>query len=132
MRGDIDSPEEIENEELRKDEEEALVELERFEEAETFEELKNREKNGNSLKILTQYAEPDPKLLSDHFNLGRIVAYWHMKTLMEDEGYDLNKVNLDALVDLFKKELNDSKLYEDYKRRFSDAMRQDREDEKYV
>ena len=132
MRGDIDSPEEIENEELRKDEEEALVELERFEEAETFEELKNTEKNGNSLKILTQYAEPDQKLLSDHFNLGRIVTYWHMKTLMEDEGYDLNKVNLDVLVDLFKKELNDSKLYEDYKRRFSDAMRQDREDEKYV
>ena len=55
-----------------------------------------------------------------------------MKTLIEDEGYDLNKVSFDALVDLFKKELNDSKLYEDYKRKFSDAMRQDREDEKYV
>ena len=51
---------------------------------------------------------------------------------MEDAGYDLNKVNFDALVDLFKKELNDSKIYEDYKRRFSDSMRQDQEDEKYV
>ena len=126
MRGDIDSPEEIENEELRQDEEEALVELERFEE------LENTEKKKKSLTISVQYAEPDPKLLSDKFNLGRIVTYWHMKTLMEDEGYDLNKVNFDALVDLFKKELNDSKIYEDYKRRFSDSMRQDQEDEKYV
>ena len=126
MRGDIDSPEEIENEELRQDEEEALVELERFEE------LENTEKKKKSLTISVQYAEPDPKLLSDKFNLGRIVTYWHMKTLMEDAECDLNKVNFDALVDLFKKELNDSKLYEDYKRRFSDAMRQDREDEKYV
>ena len=125
MRGDIDSPEEIENEELRQDEEEALVELERFEE------LENTEKK-KSLTISVQYAEPDPKLLSDKFNLGRIVTYWHMKTLMEDAGYDLNKVNFDALVDLFKKELNDSKLFEDYKRRFSDSMRQDQEDEKYV
>ena len=132
MRGDIDSPEEIDNEELRKDEEKALVELEWFEEAEAFEELKNTKKNGKSLTISVQYAEPDPKLLSDKFNLGRIVTYWHMKTLMEDAGYDLNKVNFDALVDLFKKELNDSKLYEDYKRRFSDSMRQDQEDEKYV
>ena len=132
MRGDIDSPEEIDNEELRKDEEKALVELERFEEAEAFEELKNTKKNGKSLTISVQYAEPDPKLLSDKFNLGRIVTYWHMKTLMEDAGYDLNKVNFDALVDLFKKELNDSKIYEDYKRRFSDSMRQDQEDEKYV
>ena len=126
MRGDIDSPEEIENEELRQDEEEARVELERFEE------LENTEKKKKSLTISVQYAEPDPKLLSDKFNLGRIVTYWHMKTLMEDAGYDLNKVNFDALVDLFKKELNDSKLYEDYKRRFSDSMRQDQEDEKYV
>ena len=126
MRGDIDSPEEIENEELRQDEEEALVELERFEE------LENTEKKKKSLTISVQYAGPDPKLLSDKFNLGRIVTYWHMKTLMEDAGCDLNKVNFDALVDLFKKELNDSKLYEDYKRRFSDSMRQDQEDEKYV
>lgn len=126
MRGDIDSPEEIENEELRQDEEEALVELERFEE------LENTEKKKKNLTISVQYAEPDPKLLSDKFNLGRIVTYWHMKTLMEDAGCDLNKVNFDALVDLFKKELNDSKLYEDYKRRFSDSMRQDQEDEKYV
>ena len=125
MRGGIDSPEEIENEELRQDEEEARVELERFEE------LENTEKK-KSLTISVQYAEPDPKLLSDKFNLGRIVTYWHMKTLMEDAGYDLNKVNFDALVDLFKKELNDSKLFEDYKRRFSDSMRQDQEDEKYV
>ena len=132
MRGDIDSPEEIENEKLRKDEEEALVELERFEEAETKEEVENAERGRKSMAIAIQYAEPDPKLLSDRFNLGRIVTYWHMKTLRDDEGYDLNKVNFDALVDLFKKELNDSKLYEDYKRRFSDAMRQDREDEKYV
>ena len=126
MRGDIDSPEEIENEELRKDEEEALVELERFEE------LENTEKKKKNLTISVQYAEPDPKLLSDKFNLGRIVTYWHMKTLMEDAECDLNKVNFDALVDLFKKELNDSKIYEDYKRRFSDSMRQDQEDEKYV
>ena len=99
-------------------------------------ELAEMEESGNEshrpITITAQYAEPDPKLLSDHFNLGRIVAYWHMKTLMEDEGYDLNKVNLDVLVDLFKKELNDSKLYDDYKRRFSDSMRQDQEDEKYV
>ena len=132
MRGDIDSPEEIENEKLRKDEEEALVELERFEEAETKEEIENAERGGKSIAIAIQYAEPDPKLLSDHFNLGRIVTYWHMKTLMEDEGYDLNKVNFDELVDLFKKELNDSKLYEDYKRRYDDAMRQDEENQKYV
>jgi len=132
MRGDIDSPEEIENEKLRKDEEEALVELERFEEAETKEEIENAERGGKSIAIAIQYAEPDPKLLSDRFNLGRIVTYWHMKTLMENEGYDLNKVNFDELVDLFKKELNDSKLYEDYKRRFSDAMRQDEENQKYV
>ena len=111
---------------MRKDEEEVLVELERFEE------LENTEKKKKSLTISVQYAEPDPKLLSDKFNLGRIVTYWHMKTLMEDEGYDLNKVSFDALVDLFKKELNNSNLYEDYKRRFSDAMRQDQEDEKYV
>ena len=64
MRGDIDSPEEIENEELRQDEEEALVELERFEE------LENTEKKKKSLTISVQYAEPDPKLLSDKFNLG--------------------------------------------------------------
>ena len=99
-------------------------------------ELAEMEESGNEshrpITITAHYDEPDPKLLSDYLNLGRIVAYWHMKTLMEDEGYDLNKVNLDVLVDLFKKELNDSKLYEDYKRRFSDAMRQDREDEKYV
>ena len=100
MRGDIDSPEEIENERLRKEEEEELVKLERLEEVE---ELENTEQSGRSLTITAHYAEPDPKLLSDHFNLGRIVAYWHMKTLMEDEGYDLNKVNLDALIDLFKK-----------------------------
>ena len=132
MRGDIDSPEEIENEKLRKDEEEALVELERFEEAETKEEIENAERGGKSIAIAIQYAEPDPKLLSDRFNLGRIVTYWHMKTLMENEGYDLNKVNFDELVDLFKKELNDSKLYEDYKRRYDDAMRQDEENQKYV
>ncbi len=106
-----------------------LEEIERQELVE-MEELGNE--SGRPITITAHYAEPDPKLLSDHFNLGRIVAYWHMKTLMEDEGYDLNKVNLDALVDHFKKELNDSKLYEDYTMRFSDAMRQDREDEKYV
>ena len=126
MRGDIDSPEEIENEELRQDEEEALVELERFEE------LENTEKKKKSLTISVQYAEPDPKFLSDKFNLGRIVTYWHMKTLMEDAECDLNKVNFDALVDLFKKELNDSKLYDEYKRRYSDQMRQDQENQKYV
>ena len=104
------------------------LEIERLAEIEESE----HENDRKSITITAQYAEPDPKLLSDHFNLGRIVAYWHMKTLMEDEGYDLNKVNLDALVDLFKKELNDSKLYDDYKRRFSDSMRQDQEDEKYV
>ena len=130
MRGDIDSPEEIEDERLSKIEDEMLeeLEIERLAEIEESE----HENDRKSITITAQYAEPDPKLLSDHFNLGRIVAYWHMKTLMEDEGYDLNKVNLDALVDLFKKELNDSKLYDDYKRRFSDSMRQDQEDEKYV
>ena len=40
MRGGIDSPEEIENEELRQDEEEARVELERFEELENTEKKK--------------------------------------------------------------------------------------------
>ena len=129
MRGDIDSPEEIENERLRKEEEEELVKLERLEEVE---ELEKTEQSERSLTITAHYAEPDPKLLSDIFNLGRIVTYWHMKTLMEDAECDLNKVNFDALVDLFKKELNDSKLYDDYKRRFSDSMRQDQEDEKYV
>ena len=122
--------EEIENERLRKIEDEMLEEIEESLELVKMEESGN--KSDRPITITAHYDEPDPKLLSDYLNLGRIITYWHMKTLMEDEGYDLNKVNLDALVDLFKKELNDSKLYEDYKRRFSDAMRQDREDEKYV
>ena len=129
MRGDIDSPEEIENERLRKEEEEELVKLERLEEVE---ELEKTEQSERSLTITAHYAEPDPKLLSDIFNLGRIVTYWHMKTLREDTGCDLNKVNLDTLVDLFKKELNDSSLYEEYQRKYSDQMRQEQENEKYV
>ena len=107
-----------------------------LEEIEESLELVKMEESGNEsdrpITITAHYDEPDPKLLSDYLNLGRIVTYWHMKTLMEYEAYDLNKVNLDVLVDLFKKELNDSKLYDDYKRRFSDSMRQDQEDEKYV
>ena len=106
-----------------------LEEIERQELAE-MEESENE--SHRPITITAQYAEPDPKLLSDHFNLGRIVAYWHMKTLRDDTGCDLNKVNLDALVDLFKKELNDSKLYDEYKRRYSDQMRQDQENQKYV
>ena len=106
-----------------------LEEIERQELVE-MEELGNE--SDRPITITAHYDEPDPKLLSDYLNLGRIVTYWHMKTLRDDTGCDLNKVNLDALVDLFKKELNDSKLYEDYKRRFSDSMRHDQEDEKYV
>ena len=108
-----------------------LEALERWEEAEMLEES-DKEDSEKSINISAVYDTPDPKLISDWLNLGRIVTYWHMKTLREDIGCDLNKVNLDALVDLFKKELNDSKLYDEYKRRYSDQMRQDQENQKYV
>ena len=104
------------------------LEIERLAEIQEYEDQSDRK----SITITAHYDEPDPKLLSDYLNLGRIVTYWHMKTLREDTGCDLNQVNLDALVDLFKKELNDSKLYEDYKRRYSDQMRQNQENQKYV
>ena len=107
-----------------------LEELEIQELAEA-EESEN-ESNRRSFSITAHYQEPDPKLLMDYLNLGRIVSYCHMKTLREDTGYDLNEVDFDALVDLFKKELNDSKFYEEYKRKYSDQMRQNEEDEKYV
>ena len=107
-----------------------LEEIEESLELVKMEESEN--KSDRPITITAHYDEPDPKLLSDYLNLGRIVTYWHMKTLREDTGCDLNKVNLDALVDLFKKELNDSKLYDEYKRRYSDQIRQDQENQKYV
>ena len=107
-----------------------LEELERWEEAEIKE--MNKEDSEKSINISAVYDTPDPKVLSDYFNLGRIVAYWHMKSLREDNNYDLNKMDFDALVELFKRELNDTKRLEEIKEEFSEQMRRDEEDRKYV
>ena len=107
-----------------------LEELERWEEAEIKE--MNKEDSEKSINISAVYDTPNPKVLSDYFNLGRIVTYWHMKTLRKDINYDLNKVNLDELVELFKKEINDLKRLEEIKEEFSEQMRRDEEDRKYV
>ena len=107
-----------------------LEELERWEEAEIKE--MNENDSEKSINISAVYDTPDPKVLSDYFNLGRIVTYWHIKSLREDINYDLNKVDFDALVDLFKKEINDLKLFEKIKEEYSEAMRRDEEDQKYV
>ena len=55
-----------------------------------------------------------------------------MKSLREDNNYDLNKMDFDALVELFKRELNDTKRLEEIKEEFSEQMRRDEEDRKYV
>ena len=47
-------------------------------------------------------------------------------------GFDLNKVDFDELVEIFKKEINDLKLFEKIKEEYSEAMRRDEEDQKYV
>ena len=107
-----------------------LEELERWEEAEIKE--MNENDSEKSINISAVYDTPDPKVLSDYFNLGRIVTYWHIKSLRVDINYDLNKVDFDALVDLFKKEINDLKLFEKIKENYSEAMRRDEEDRKYV
>ena len=107
-----------------------LEELERWEEAEIKE--MNEEDSKKSINISAVYETPDPKVLSDYFNLGRIVAYWHIKSLREDNNYDLNKVDFDELVEIFKKEINDLKLFEKIKEEYSEAMRRDEEDQKYV
>ena len=107
-----------------------LEELERWEEAE-IKEMK-KEDSEKSINISAVYDTPDPKVLSDYFNLGRIVAYWHMKSLREDNNYDLNKMDFDTLVELFKRELNDTKRLEEIKEEFSEQMRRDEEDRKYV
>tara|TARA_B100000686_G_scaffold184706_1_gene191518 strand:- start:677 stop:1003 length:327 start_codon:yes stop_codon:yes gene_type:complete len=107
-----------------------LEELERWEEAEIKE--MNENHSEKSINISAVYDTPDPKVLSDYFNLGRIVTYWHIKSLREDINYDLNKVDFDALVVLFKKEINDLKLFEKIKEDYSEAMRRDEEDQKYV
>ena len=107
-----------------------------LEEIEESLELIKMEESGNEsdrpITITTHYDEPDPKLLSDYLNLGRIVTYWHIKTLREDMGFDLNKVDFDELVEIFKKEINDLKLFEEIKEEYSEAMRRDEEDQKYV
>ena len=108
-----------------------LEALERWEEAEMLEES-DKEDSEKSINISAVYDTPDPKVLSDYFNLGRIVAYWHMKSLREDNNYDLNKMDFDALVELFKRELNDTKRLEEIKEEFSEQMRRDEEDRKYV
>ena len=108
-----------------------LEELERWEEAEMLEEM-DGENNEKSINISAVYETPDPKVLSDYFNLGRIVTYWQIKSLKEDSNYDLNKVDFDALVDVFKKELNDIKRLEVIEEEFSERMRRDEEDQKYV
>jgi hypothetical protein len=41
-------------------------------------------------------------------------------------------MDFDALVDLFKKDLNDTKRLEKIKEEFSEQMRRDEEDRKYV
>jgi hypothetical protein len=41
-------------------------------------------------------------------------------------------MDFDALVDLFKKDLNDTKHLEKIKEEFSEQMRRDEEDRKYV
>ena len=107
-----------------------LEELERWEEAEIRE--MNEEHSEKSINISAVYDTPDPKLISDWLNLGRIVTYWHIKTLREDMGFDLNKVDFDELVEIFKKEINDLKLFEKIKEEYSEAMRRDEEDQKYV
>ena len=107
-----------------------LEELERWEEAEIKE--MNEEDSERSINISAVYDKPDPKLISDWLNLGRIVTYWHIKTLREDMGFDLNKVDFDELVEIFKKEINDLKLFEEIKEEYSEAMRRDEEDQKYV
>ena len=111
-----------------------LEELERWEEAEIEAEIKemNEKDSKRSINISAVYDTPDPKILSDYFNLGRIVTYWQMKSLREDNNYDLNKMDFDALVDLFKKDLNDTKRLEEIKEEFSEQMRRDEEDRKYV
>ena len=108
-----------------------LEALERWEEAEMLEES-DKEDSEKSINISAVYDTPDPKLISDWLNLGRIVTYWHMKTLRKDINYDLNKVNLDELVELFKKEINDLKLFEKIKEDYSEAMRREEEDQKYI
>ena len=107
-----------------------LEALERWEEAEIRE--MNEEHSEKSINISAVYDTPDPKLISDWLNLGRIVTYWHIKTLREDMGFDLNKVDFDELVEIFKKEINDLKLFEKIKEEYSEAMRRDEEDQKYV
>ena len=107
-----------------------LEALERWEEAEIKE--MNEEHSEKSINISAVYDTPDPKLISDWLNLGRIVTYWHIKTLREDMGFDLNKVDFDELVEIFKKEINDLKLFEKIKEEYSEAMRRDEEDQKYV
>ena len=107
-----------------------LEELERWEEAEIKE--MNEEDSERSINISAVYDKPDPKLISDWLNLGRIVTYWHIKSLREDMGFDLNKVDFDELVEIFKKEINDLKLFEKIKEEYSEGMRRDEEDQKYV
>ena len=95
-----------------------LEELERWEEAEIKE--MNKEDSEKSINISAVYDTPDPKVLSDYFNL------------REDNNYDLNKMDFDTLVELFKRELNDTKRLEEIKEEFSEQMRRDEEDRKYV
>ena len=108
-----------------------LEALERWEEAEMLEES-DKEDSEKSINISAVYDTPDPKLISDWLNLGRIVTYWHIKSLRQDMGFDLNKVDFDELVELFKKEINDLKLFEKIKEDYSEAMRREEEDQKYV
>ncbi|MBC8252177.1 MAG: hypothetical protein H8E89_11410 [Candidatus Nitrosopelagicus sp.] len=129
IRGDIDDPDE---DRCLREEAEMLEELERWEEAEIKDEIKKCENNERSINISAVYETPDPKVLSDYFNLGRIVTYWQIKSLKEDSNYDLNKVDFDALVDVFKKEINDIKRLEEIEKEFSEQMRRDEEDQKYV
>ena len=107
-----------------------LEELERWEEAEIKE--MNENHSEKSINISPVYDTPDPKLISDWLNLGRVVTYWHIKSLRQDMGFDLNKVDFDELVEIFKKEINDLKLFEKIKEEYSEAMRRDEEDQKYV
>ena len=87
-----------------------LEELERWEEAEIKE--INEEDSKKSINITAVNETPDPKVLSEY--------------------YDLNKMDFDTLVELFKRELNDTKRLEEIKEEFSEQMRRDEEDRKYV
>ena len=108
-----------------------LEALERWEEAEMLEES-DKEDSEKSINISAVYDTPDPKLISDWLNFGRVGTYWLFKCFRQVMVCDLYIVVFDVLVEIFKKEINDLKLFEKIKEEYSEAMRRDEEDQKYV